>query len=374
MKNILNYIVLVILLTGCSSSGDRTEVSKAPLNPNILFSEQQLKNAGIKSDTLQHKSISALVKVSGIVEVPPQNYISISAPLGGFLKSTELLPGEKIKKGQVLAILEDQQYIQLQEQYLATKAKLNFASLELSRQKELNKNKASSDKALEQADADMLSLRAAIAGLKEKLSMVGISAEGLTEENMSRLVPIKSPIDGYVAKVFVNVGKYVGPQDVLFELVNPEDIHLALTVFEKDIDKIAVGQKVKAYTNHSDKIYPCEVILLGRNLNPERSIDVHCHFEEYDHSLLPGMYMNAEIETGARTVAVLPTAAFVDYEGHTYLFEEVQKGQFKMIEVLKGSAEEDYTELLQANTWKNKKVVIAGAYSLLMMVKNTEEE
>jgi len=61
---------------------------------------------------------------------------------------------------------------------------------------------------------------------------------------------VYSPINGFVSTVNVNIGKYVTASDVLFELVNPTDIHLALTVYEKDLNRLFIGQKLAAYSNN----------------------------------------------------------------------------------------------------------------------------
>ena len=63
--------------------------------------------------------------------------------------------------------------------------------------------------------------------------MININPEKLNAENISRYSSVPSPISGFVSKVNVNIGKYVNPADVIFEIVNPTDIHLALDVFEK---------------------------------------------------------------------------------------------------------------------------------------------
>jgi len=174
----------------------------------------------------------------------------------------------------------------------------------------------------------------------------------------------------------VNIGKYVTPSDVLFELVNPTDIHLALTVFEKDLDKLYIGQKLVAYSNaNPDKKYPCEIILIGKDVSAERSVQVHCHFEQYDHTLVPGMYMNAEIETKSDDAIALPEDAIVNYENKHYIFVPAGDKRFEMKEVTTGATENGYVavtangiDLINAN------VVKKNAYTLLMKLKNTANE
>jgi len=374
MKNLIHLFLIIFLVTACQPASPVETELETEVPDVLILNADQLKNADIKTDSLKHQKVTRTIRVSGRVEAPPQNYISVSAPLGGFLRSTELLPGMKVKKGSVLAWMEDQQYIQLQEQYLMTKAELGMSEMEFQRQAQLNTDKSGSDKSLEQAKAAFESKKALFAGLREKLRMVGLQPDQLNENNLSRAVPLMSPIDGYVVKINVNVGKYVQPQDALFELVNPDDIHLALTIFEKDIEYLKEGQMVKAWTNNSDRRYDCEVILLGRNIDSDRSTDVHCHFLNYDHSLLPGMFMNAEIAVNGHEGAVLPEEALVDFQGKTYVFVMNSASEFKMLPVLKVDLGKGFCEIQNPDVLENKKIVVHGAYSLLMMLKNTSED
>ena len=156
----------------------------------------------------------------------------------------------KVKKGEIIATIEDQQYIQLQQEYLTIKSKLNYAENEYNRQKELNQSKASSDKVFQQTEMEYKTQKISLSALAEKLRLININPENLNESILSRSINVYSSIDGFVSKVNVNIGKYVNPSDVLFELINPEDIHLNLTVFEKDLDKLSIGQKLLAYNNN----------------------------------------------------------------------------------------------------------------------------
>ena len=377
----MNYKYTLIILTSmlfnaCSSNQPTEEpTSVVTENSNLVeLSDAQLKNANITVGKIASKNMASILKVNGIIDVPPQNMISISVPLGGFLKYTKLLPGMHLLKGESIATMEDQQYIQLQQEYLTTVSNLKFAEAEYNRQKELNLSKASSNKALEQAEASFQSLKINAKSLSEKLKLIGINPENLSEKTISRSIDIHSPIDGYVSHVNVNIGKYVNPSDVLFELVNPTDIHLGLTIYEKDLDKIFIGQKLQAFTNHKpDLKYPCEIILIGKDLSEERSVEVHCHFEKYDKTLIPGMFMNAELEINNNNAKVLPDEAIVRFENVNYAFIATSKNTFKMIEVKLGSSEKGLTEVTMDDSFYNKNFVLNGAYNLLMQLKNKEE-
>lgn len=367
---------IVLLLASCGSSKTEEKKSAAQTNENIVsLTDAQLKNAGIQTGKVEQQSISSVLKVNGKIDVPPQNMVSISVPLGGYLKTTKLLPGMHISKGEVIAVMEDQQYIQLQQDYLTAKAQFSFNESEYNRQKELNQSKATSDKVYEQTRATYQTQNILIKSLEEKLKLIGVSPANINANNISRSINIYSPINGFVSAVNVNIGKYVNPSDVLFELVNPTDIHLALTVFEKDIDKLYIGQKLMAYTNtQPDKKYPCEIILISKNLSDESSAQVHCHFEQYDKTLLPGMFMNAEIEVKSNNVNALPDDAIIRFENKQYIFITKGKNQFEMLEVKTGNSENGFTEVSIDEKLAKETFVLKGAYNLLMKMKNTSEE
>ncbi|MCC6369802.1 MAG: efflux RND transporter periplasmic adaptor subunit [Bacteroidia bacterium] len=368
-------ILLSVLLVNCSNKEKPSE-SATPIDTGteINLSNEQIAAIGLGYGKIEMDTISAILKVNGKIDVPPQNMVSVSVPLGGYLKSTQLLPGMKVNKGEVIATFEDPQYIQLQQDFLSVKAKINYSENEYQRQKELNANKTSSDKVFQQAEAEYLTQKIALKSLSEKLRLINVNPEQLNENNISRSVNVFAPIDGYVSKINANIGKYVNPADVVFELVNPSDIHLALTVFEKDIDKLYIGQKLVAFTNNNlEKKHACEILLIGQNLSNERSIEVHCHFKNYDKSLIPGMYMNAEIDLTSAACAVLPEDAILNYEGRNYVFVEKQKNKFVLTEVKTGNSEKGRIEILNATEINNSSIVVKGAYQLLMGLKNKQE-
>jgi cobalt-zinc-cadmium efflux system membrane fusion protein len=375
MKNILKITIALILLISCNSKKSEEIKTVNDTENNVTLTNEQLKNVVIETGVLEKKSISTILKVNGQIDVPPQNMVSVSMPLGGYLKSTKLLPGLHFAKGEVIAVMEDQQYIQLQQDYLITKSKLNFAEKEFLRQKELNQSQASSDKVFQLAEAEYKTLRITLSSLAEKLRLINVNPNSLTEKSISKSVNIYAPINGFVSKVNVNIGKYVNPSDVLFELINPSDIHLNLKIFEKDVIKLKIGQKLFAYTNNEiDKKHQCEILLISKDLSTEHTADVHCHFENYDKNLLPGMYMNAEIEIKNNTAFTLPEDAIVNFEGMNFAFIAKDANHFQMIEIKTGNRENGFVEILNDTEFENAKIVTKGAYTLLMKLKNKADD
>jgi cobalt-zinc-cadmium efflux system membrane fusion protein len=372
---IKNFILLfIVALVSCRQEKNENE-NPVKENDNIItLSPSQVNSLGIKTVMPERKNISSLLKVSGKIEVPPQNVVSVCVPIGGYLKNTHLLPGMKIKKGEVIAVIEDQQYVQLQQDYLTARLNLAFDEKEFQRQKELNLSKASSDKAFQQSEANYLSQKVKLKALGEKLKLIGINPDKLDENNMSKSINIYSPIDGFVSKVRVNVGKYVNPTDEVFELVNPEDIHLNLIVYEKDVDKLYIGQKLVAYNNYSDKKYNCEIILISQNVSADRSVEVHCHFDNYDKSLIPGMFMNAEITLMSRNALSVPEETVLNYGGKENVIIDRGGNTYEIKAIETGYHENGFVEVKSGLSTESLKIVSKGAYNILSALKNKEEE
>ncbi|HET8962602.1 MAG TPA: efflux RND transporter periplasmic adaptor subunit [Chitinophagales bacterium] len=367
----------LLLIQSCGNNNSIENETETPTENSVELTDAQLKNSDIQTGKLEQQEISSILKVNGVIEVPPQNMVSISVPLGGYLKSTKLLEGMHVNKGEIIAIMEDQQYIQLQQDYLTAKAHFTSIEKEYLRQKDLNQSKASSDKVFETAQAEYVAQQVMINSLSEKLKLININPDNLNENTISRSINIASPIDGFVTHVNMNIGKYVAPTDVLFELVNPDDIHLALTVFEKDFDKLFIGQKIIAYNNNQpNKKYNCEIILIGKDLSHDRAVTVHCHFEQYDKLLIPGMYMNAEVDVASHNAFVISDEGIVRFEGKQYVFIQTEDKKYLMQEVTTQNSEHGYTQISfpDSSEMSDKIFVTKGAYTLLMKMKNTGEE
>ncbi|GAA6765666.1 hypothetical protein AAFH68_16020 [Flavobacterium sp. CGRL1] len=90
----------------------------------------------------EEKNVKGILELQGTVTVPPKSVVSVSIPLGGYIKKTDLMAGMHVRKGQLLAVVEDMQYIQLQQDYLTAKEKYQLSQSEYNRQKELNAKKS----------------------------------------------------------------------------------------------------------------------------------------------------------------------------------------------------------------------------------------
>jgi cobalt-zinc-cadmium efflux system membrane fusion protein len=373
---IYGTIILSMLFACKDQKPGTTEVAENNSGADVIsFTDVQIKNAKVTVGKAEMESIPFTLPVSGVTDVPPQNAISVSFPLGGYLKNTKLIPGMHVTKGEVIAVVQDPSFIQLQQDFLTGKSKLEYLEQEMQRQTVLNTTKASSDKIFQQTKSEFDMQRITTSAQKEKLKLLNIDTEHLTEKNILSTVNILSPINGYVTDVKVNIGKYVNPSDVLFELVDPTDLHLALTVFEKDLPYLTIGQKIKAVAvaKNADTMN-AEVILVSKKINDDRSSIVHCHFVGKTDHLLPGMFMNALLEFNKSNAYTLPENAIVRSGENEYAFAEVGKNEFRKIKIIAGARQNGLVEITNTDIdFANTNFIRTNAYSALMKLENKGE-
>lgn len=382
----LIYSALIISFTACGNKKEKAEQEEQHAATEGMITELtpvQYATVGVKTGKIELKQISSNIRANGKLDVPPQSMITISAPFGAFVKNTELLQGTLIRKGQVVVSLQHPDLIQLQQDYLENKGQQEYLLAEYQRQEALAKENVNAQKVFQQAKANYLSNAARIKGLQEKLRLLNIDMAALDAGNIQSTIQLYSPITGYVTAVNTNIGAYVNPTDKLFEIVNTEHLHAELTVFEKDIPKLKLEQRVRFTLANETTQRSARVHLIGREISNERTVQVHCHLDNEDRELLPGMYLTAWIETGNAMVNALPDEAIIQFEGKPCIF--IAKGReagaqgnylYEMLPIEKGNSELGYTEVIMPPGFdiKGADVVVKGAFALFSKLRNTGEE
>jgi len=380
------FVLFLIVLLSCNSGPKKAEENESEevLPENIVeMRADQIKLANIETGAIEMRSLSGTLKVNGTIAVAPQNLATVCAPMGGFIKSTSLMPGNFVAKGQTLAIIENQDFVDMQQNYLEAKNKFEFAEADFKRHSELYKADVYSAQNVQQVTVDYKTLKAQVKALEQKLTLIGINPENLHEDDISSSVALRSPISGYVKTVNVNLGKFVSSADILFEVVNSDKLFLELTLFEKDADKAAQGQKIRFFINNETEPHEAVITQTGRTIDADKTYKVYAEVTGTCKNVLPGMYVNAIIETSGNQVASLPSDAVVSFDDKDYIFvfdkNKEEAGQpfaeYQIIEVHKGVTDNGFTEIILPDGFDTStaKVVIKGAYNLLSAKKNAGE-
>jgi cobalt-zinc-cadmium efflux system membrane fusion protein len=379
-------LLLFVAMCSCGNgkkSGEEAKATEVLPEDIVELRADQIKLANIETGSIEMRSLSGTLKVNGQVNAAPQNLATICAPMSGFVKGTTLMPGNAVTKGQVLLEIENQEFVDIQQSYLEAKNKLEYAEAEYKRHSALYKEDVYSEKNVQQVTAEYKNLKALVNALKQKLVLISINPDNLRDDNISRSISLVTPISGYVETVNVNLGKYVTPTDVMFKIVNNDKLFLELTLFEKDANKVAKGQKIRFFINNETEQHEAIITQTGQSINADRTYKVYASVSSCCKNVLPGMYVNALVETSGNQVTALPSEAVVNFDDKDFIFvfdknkEEGGKPftEYRMIEVKKGVTEGGYTEIIVPEGFNisTAKVVTKGAYVLLSAKKNAGE-
>jgi len=372
------------LLISCKDSGKAvdSDVPEMAVNKSsdlIELSQQQLINAGIVLATPELKMVTADIRVSGILDVPPQNLFTICARVNASVKKTSMLQGSHVHKGEVLCVLESPDFIAWQQDYAGNRARLEFLESDLKRQSGLAEKNIASVKVYEQAKADFRILDASQKGLKKKLELLGFSISEIEKGIFSAELPVVSPIDGFVTSVFVNTGQVLTPENPVCEIVNMEHIHAELMVFEKDVMKVKEGQSVEfELVSEPGKFYGAKVFLVNHKISRDRTVQVHAHIEKILPEFIPNMQVSARIRTDAQQQWVLPSEAILSDGNSSSIYvsdAETRKFQNLKVEIIRTDGDISAIRFPEGIDAGSLNVVVKGAYDIKAVAeKNASAE
>ncbi len=372
MKHILQFAAVFLLLMGCGNKNSEASASEEQEEETgIVVSQDQFDTNNLTMGTMEKRTFPKMVETSGMIDVPPENRASVSAFMGGFVKKTSLLIGDKVKKGQLLVVLENQEFVQMQQEYLEVFNQLDFLKAEFERNQILFDEKIASQKNLLQAKSNYQTAQARYQGLGEQLRMLNISPSNVEKGIITSQASIYAPISGSVTKMNVAKGSYVSPATEILEIVDNEHVHLELTVFEKDILKVKKGQKIQfRIPEASEEAFNAEVHLVGTSIdNAKRTIKVHGHLEQEDGNFLPGMFVDAMIITDTIKTWSLPEEAIIESEGNHYVLKLIAKKDgsytFDRLAVKQGGTFDGYTEIISNELNETDQFLTKGVFDMI---------
>lgn len=405
----LTVLCVVLLLNSCGKNdstpaaqqSDEHQTHKHQEQPTVELTDEQIVMAGIELGSVEMRTMSGIIKANGVLDVPPQHMVQVSPRLGGFVKSVSVLEGMFVRKGAVLAVLEHQDFIALQQDFLESKTRLEFAAAEFKRQEELNKEHVNALKTFQQITAEYRSIKSRVAALEQRLRLLGIVPEHVTESSLSSSYAITAAIDGYVGRMNITLGKYVPAGEMLCTLINTAHLHAEVFVFEKDVALLREGQRVRINLVNETQERLGKIYLIGREISSERTARVHVHLEREDRQLLPNTAFTAVVEIGEHLVTTVPESALVNVNGSDALFmrreadehetaeqktkeheakenktqeqkTQEQKSTFVVLPVKKGISAGGFVEVQLPESFDrtSKTLVLKGAYSLLSQMSN----
>jgi membrane fusion protein, heavy metal efflux system len=388
MKNIfLILLTLFVAVTSCKNN--TTETQSEPAKKDSVaakeehheteaeLTDEQIKAIDLQTGSVEQRNLKSTIKVNGKLTLPPQNQAQVSILTGGIVKSIKVTEGIFVKQGQTLATIVNNEVIQLQQDYLENKSQLVYLQEEFKRQKELQEDRINATKTLQQVQNELSMAQARQKGLQTKLQLQGINAASISPTNFTNHIAVTAPISGFVHHINLTMGKFADANTVLFDIVDNRFLHLDLALFEKDISKVKIGNKI-LFTDANDvsHSHPATIFALNKSFEDnQQAIIAHAKIEEQTETLLPGMYVEARIQIDDYKTSALPDEAIVSNGDEHYIYVEIKKNHYQQVAVKTGVSDMGFTEILPLEEIPaNAKVVTRGAYYLLSQLTKGEGE
>jgi RND family efflux transporter MFP subunit len=371
MKKLLYIFLSGLLLTACKQ--EATEETVAKNEDEISISKEQFQTMKMEIGSPLEQDFNVGVKATGKIDVPPENRVKITSFLGGYIKSTHLLIGDKIKKGQALVTLENTEFIDIQKDYIEVAEQISYLKSEYERQKTLYVEKITSQKNYLKAESDYKRANGMYQSLKKKLQVLNISPAQVQKGNLTSTITIYAPIAGDVTVMNANVGMFMAPSDVILEIVDTDHLHVELAVFEKDILQVKENQNIIfTVPQASNEEFKAKVVLVGKSIEGnDRTIMIHGHLDDaIKQRLLTGMFVEATILTDSKKGLAIPIDALITENDKNYvlLVKNNSKADyiFEKTEVKVGAKSGDSIEVLENNKInKNSKILTKGVFDII---------
>jgi cobalt-zinc-cadmium efflux system membrane fusion protein len=371
-------IMMACCILGCKGGEEEQMEEDGESQPGVagevLLTQRQFETSAMKLGTLQPYTFGSSIKINGVIDVPPEGRAEISNYYGGYVRNLRLLTGQSVQKGELLFTLENPEYVQMQQDFLETASQLTYLKSDYERQQTLSEENIASRKNFLKAEADYRTAVAKAEGLKKKLALLHIKADAVTPTNLTSQVSIYAPFSGYVTEINTVNGAYLAPADIAVKMINMDNIHLDLHVFEKNIAMLKEGQSIRfRLPDDRQTSFEAEVFMIGKTIEPDnRMVNVHAHLkdEKQGAQFAPGMYVEAEIYSEAEASMALASEAIIEVDGTYFvLIKKEETGahlRFEKATVVPGMTSGGLTEVLNAEDFPpSTQFLVKGAFNLL---------
>ena len=391
IKRILLVAAATLLAVGAftyfqrpeSDGHDHEEHEESDTFDDIPLTQQQVSTAELRMSEVQTRELDATLRVAGTLVLRPQSMADVSSLTGGVVRSILVSEGQRVSKGQVVATVENTGVVTLQREYFTALRESEAARAELTRQQTLAKAGAGVAKNLQQAETAARIADASLTGIGQQLRQMGISPKSVASGSFATVFPLRAPISGTVSRISASIGSYADMQSPLLAIRDNSAMECDLNVFEKDVAKVAVGDRVELLlANQPGRVLRGRVYGVNQYFNDAaKSVAVHVRLDASPRQgLIDGMYVSGTIATGRQKCRALPSQAIVSTEGKSYIFAlngkpRGGKYSFSRHEVTTGVTSDGFTEVdLCEHIRPDSRIVTDNVYYLASLTGEHADE
>jgi cobalt-zinc-cadmium efflux system membrane fusion protein len=317
-----------------------SEFSSRARDPGGLFHPTAAQWAALTVEPVEQHQFRPEFATEGKIAVNEDSSTPIFSPYAGRVTRLQAKPGEFVRRGQLLFVVEATDTVQGLNDFItalsaakSARSKLNLAQIVEKRANDLYAGKAVPLKDWQQAQADlaaaqndMRSSETAVAAARNRLRILGRTEEEIAAFEEKRQIspdtPIYSPIDGTVVQRKIGPGQYInsGATDPAFVIGDLSTVWLTAFVRETDASYVSVGQDISfSVLAAPGRNFQARVNYVASAFDPvTRRLLVRATVENKDGVFRPEMFANVTLYSSSdrskiETLGVPPDA--VIYEG-----------------------------------------------------------
>jgi len=273
----------------------------------ITMDDVVAKAAGIGIGTAAPARIRSTLQLQGEIQFNQDRVVRVVPRLGGVIVSASTSLGDRVKRGDLLAILESQDLGGLKGEYLAAQQRLTLARTTFDREKKLWEEKIS-------AEQDYLASRQALSeaeityrNAEQKLIGLGFTRDAMQRQKLEGLtrLEIRAPIDGVVIEKKISAGEAVSADAGMYVIADLATVWADMTIFPADLNRVKVGQKVKvkaaALGAEADGVISHVGALIGEQ---SRTAKARVTLRNPDQRWRPGLFVSIDVVQDETEVAV----------------------------------------------------------------------
>ena len=292
---------IMLLLASCGSKDavpGGTDTAQREAKGDTTETVAQAKDTTTVDAVTSATNVANSPTFNGLLMIAPDQQATVSSTIGGKIHSLKAMPGKAVTRGEVIAQLDNPDFIELQQTYLEASAQLEFLEQEYLRQKALGAKDAASQKRVQQSRADYLVMQSKLAASAIRLKALGISPQTIKTSGIMTYLPLKAPISGYITHLDVNLGKYVEAGTPVCEIIDKHSPLIQLTVYEKDLHLMAVGKNLEFRVNGMGKTtFSATIISIDQSVDKsDYSVKVYAKVRSTNADFRPGMYVRAKLK------------------------------------------------------------------------------
>lgn len=366
--NTIIVLIISMLVISCKHKAEQKADNDSGL---IEISKEQFQSESMVIGTLEWQQFADKVHFTGTIIPSITGQAKISLPLPGVIDNIRCHPAQMVKKGSVLFEISGHWFIDLQKDYAESSAILSKLESDYKRAQELHKENIGTQKEYTAVKSSYYAENAKYKALEKQLNNMGLDVLKIEAGTFYSSFPIISPISGYVSNINASIGQYIEPQQSIAEIIDNNSFQLQLSVFEKDLQKIATKQKVEFYFNgNKTQKYDATLEAIGKTITPSsKSIQCYAKIENPNNiNMVGNQFVEGEILTAVDSLWAVPETALLESGDNFYILlyqkEDNETYYLKKTKVNTGRKSDKYIEL--TGKLPSGKLLQSGIYNIVI--------